>query len=252
MTSAVAIRLQVEARLRDRFPNALSIPSRIEVPVLGTGILALDQHIGGIPCGAMTEVCASSALTTGATSMLISLLSKASEESFCAWVDATDAFNVRWAHSAGTDLSRVLWIRCQDHDAKGQRLSRLDQALHAVDLLLKANCGFGLIVVDLQDVPEKLLGQLSLDVWYRFRLAAEKVSTALVFNTPVPITGTCSALVLDFKNGEAEWTRCTPESPAHTTLLNGFAHEAEIGRQRDKKKRVRGSQARFVSTRRWA
>jgi len=252
MPIAAAIRLQVEARLRDRVPNALSIPSRIEAPALGTGILALDQHIGGIPCAAMTEVCASSMLTTGATSMLISLLSKTSEETFCAWVDATDAFNTRWAHSAGTDLNRVLWIRCQDHDAKGQRLGRLDQALRAVDLLLKANCGFGLIVVDLQDIPEKLLCQLPLDVWYRFRLAAEKLSTALVFNTPCPITGTCSALVLDFQNGEAEWTSCTPESPAHTTLLNGFSNEAEIGRQREKKKKIRGNQARFASTRRWA
>lgn len=127
MSSAAAIRLHVEARVRNRIPNAFAIPERIETPVLSTGIPALDEQIGGIPCAAMTEVCASSMLTTGATSMLISLLAKTSEENFCAWVDTTDAFNSRWAHSAGTDLSRMLWIRCQDNDAQVQRLSRLDQ-----------------------------------------------------------------------------------------------------------------------------
>jgi hypothetical protein len=72
----------------------------------------------------------------------------------------------------------VFWVRCQDSAGK-RRLNRLEQALKSADLLLKANCGFSLMIVDLEDIAERVVRYVPLDVWYRFRLAAEKLSTAL-------------------------------------------------------------------------
>jgi hypothetical protein len=251
MNSIAAIRAYADARLRDRVPSAFVLPERPEMPVLQTGIPTIDAQIGGLPCAAVTELCGNPLVTSGADALLMSLLAKATQEHFCAVIDATDSFNPRRAYSAGTRLNRLLWVRCQEQPKKRSG-GRLDQALHAADLLLKANCGFGVIVVDLADIPEKLLRQLTLDVWYRFRLAAEKLSTALIFSTPVPVTGTSSALVLKFDGSWGEWTSSGANTPGHARVLNGLNYSAEVMRSRDRKKNVEAARMPFCSWRSWA
>jgi len=252
MTSAADIRAYVEARLRNRMPSALVLHDRLEAPVIPTGVAAIDELTGGLPCAAITELCSNPVVTSGATSLLISLLAKATQEHFCAVIDATDAFNPRWAHSAGAKLNRLLWVRCQEHQKKRLDSSRLDQALCATDLLLKANCGFSLIVVDLEDISEKLLRQVTLDVWYRFRQSAEKLSTALVFSTPAPVTGTASSLLLRLESSHGEWMNTATNSPPHAHILARLECRAEVTRSRDRKKNIESARMPFTSVRSWA
>ncbi|HXB20810.1 MAG TPA: hypothetical protein VNV88_05465 [Candidatus Solibacter sp.] len=237
MISAATLRTQVEHRLRDRCPAAFGQQARPEMPVIPTGIPAIDARIGGIPSGAITEICGNPLCSTGSTSLLTALLQRASENHFCAWIDATDALNPRWIHGAGVGLNRVLWVRCQEHPAGKYRLNRLEQALKAADLLLKANCGFSLVIVDLEDIPEKLVRYVPLDVWYRFRLTAEKLSTALVFSTPFPVTGTSSSLRLRLHSAGAAWSPASQDACSHARILHAFNSEAEIIRSRDLQKR---------------
>src|SRR5205807_9328354 len=148
------------------------------------------------------------------------------------------------------------WVRCQERPAGKNRLNRLEQALKAADLLLKANCGFSLVIVDLEDIPERLVRYVPLDVWYWFRLAAEKLSTALVFSTPFPVTGTSSSLMLRLRSAGAAWSPAQ-DVCSHARILYAFHSEAEVMRSRDFKKndlKKNTQSARITfssSTRRW-
>lgn len=251
MSSTAIIRAQVEHRLRDRCSAAFAQQARPEMPVIPTGITAIDRRIGGIPCGAITEICSDPVCSTGSTSLLTALLQQASENHFCAWIDAADALNPRWLHSAGVSLHRVFWVRCQDSAGK-RRLNRLEQALKSADLLLKANCGFSLVIVDLEDIAERVVRYVPLDVWYRFRLAAEKLSTALVFSTPFPVTGTSSALLLRLHSSGACWSDGFQEqADPHAKILHSFDNEIEVIRSRDLKKNAQSAHITFSSVRRW-
>ena len=78
---------------------------------VATGIAALDELTGGIPRGALTELCGPA--SSGRTSVLLSLLARLTQAGeVCALVDASDSFDPRGAEEAGVHLQRVLWVRC--------------------------------------------------------------------------------------------------------------------------------------------
>jgi len=249
--NAIQIQIQVEERLSKRYSAPLGLRPQVELPVIPTGVEAIDQQIGGIPCGAITEICTSPKLTSGASSLLISLLAGASKEHFCALIDCHDTFNARWAEASGVLLERLLWVRCQEQPHRKPYLGRVDQALKATDLILRANCGFGLIVADLGDVAEELARRIHLDVWHRFRFVAQNLKAALVFCTPAPVSGTCSALVLRLAGCEAGWTTTVLDAPTYAVALSGFAGSADVSRIRDKKKNSQDARLHFTSTRKF-
>jgi len=226
MPASFSIKAEIESQLSQRFPAAFGVRERPELSLLPTGIAALDHFCGGVPCGALTEICANPAHSSGICSLLMSLLKTTSVEHFCAFIDGSDAFNVRWADALQVQLEHLLWVRCQDRSPDKPLPGRLDQALKATDLLLKANCGFSLVLLDLPDMPEKLVRRVPLDVWYRFRQAVEQLKAALVITTPAPVTGTCSALVLRLSSGEATWeeTEHPPRRHGDTEEIGSSGH----------------------------
>jgi hypothetical protein len=72
---------------------------------------------------------------------------------------------------------------------------RLEQVLRATDLLLESG-GFGLIVLDLADLPPQSARRIPLTTWFRFRRAIEHTPTILLAIEPQPIAGSCSSLLL--------------------------------------------------------
>jgi hypothetical protein len=62
----------------------------------------------------------------------------------CALVDARDSFDPHTASAAGVALQQLLWVRCRN----------IEQALRSTDLLIQGG-GFGLVAVDLSDVPSQ-------------------------------------------------------------------------------------------------
>jgi hypothetical protein len=198
-----------------------------------SGIPALDALIGGLPRGCLTEICGPA--SSGRTTVLLAALAAATHRGeFCVVVDASDALDPHSAAAAGVDLDHLLWVRCGEDapqrshakqnktqngcpilaahfaarvgvssqaafnfDGTRSRASehRLEQVLRATDLLLESG-GFGLIILDLADLPTQAARRIPLTTWFRFRRAVENKPTILLAIEQQPIAGSCSSLLL--------------------------------------------------------
>jgi len=258
------------------FPSAIPVTpaSRLEArpapEMASSGISALDDLTGGLPRGCLTEICGPA--SSGRTTVLLAALAAATRRGeFCALIDASDALDPNSAAAGGVDLERLLWVRCgdsssqKDHSPRGHESTenplhrkdqnrgdrtgvcnknserRLEQVLRATDLLLESG-GFGLIVLDLADLPPQDARRIPLSTWFRFRRAVENKPTILLALEPQPIAGSCSSLLLQFSV-----TSCCPggnstagspqmeapkKQPTHSQLLTGLDIAAELVRSR--------------------
>jgi recombination protein RecA len=180
MSSATALRFEIERSLERRFPSALTPAPRAALEVASTGIPAVDELLdGGLPVGAISEIIGPQC--SGRTSLAYSFLAQRTKEGYaCAWVDASDGFDPESAVASGVALPQLLWVRCKDAaQIKGKPWNRLDQALRATDLLLQA-AGFGAIVLDLAQTASEHGRRIPLATWFRFRQAANRSRTSLV------------------------------------------------------------------------
>jgi recA bacterial DNA recombination protein len=190
---------QIESVLANRFGNAFERRERRPVKTLSTGVAEIDQALPGIPRGAITEI--HGAASSGRTTLLLSSLAVATfQEETCALVDGGDTFDLSCAAMAGVSFDRLLWIRCRHN---------LEKAFKAVDLLLHSG-GFGLIVLNLSEVPAKAARRIVSSWWFRFRHAIENTPTALIVVTPLACVRSCAALVLEVKSEAAVWPHTLP------------------------------------------
>lgn len=231
MRSIAAIQTQVEARLSGRVSAAFAAHVHPPRSTLRSGIEAIDHSVGGIPLGAITELVAAPFTSAGKKTLQAQLLAQATQQRSCALVDATDSFDPKSARAMGTNLDRLLWVRCSGREMKG-----LEQAFKCADLLLQATGGFGLVVVDLAGVLPSFVRKVPLTTWFRFRAVIEKQETALVFSTPCAVTATCSEFILGLSAREVRWSQTAETCPSHARVFAGFDFEAEIRRNRSFKK----------------
>lgn len=112
MSTASALRAQIEAALADRIPSALTPAPRVIRPVAPTGIDSVDALLeGGLPIGAITEVVGPEC--SGRTSLALSFVARITQEGkVCAWIDVSNALDPQSAASQGVDLNSLLWVRC--------------------------------------------------------------------------------------------------------------------------------------------
>jgi hypothetical protein len=224
MSSVAVIRSYVERRI----PGALTIYERGTPEVFPTGIPVIDQEVGGIPKGALTQICAPAGITSGRTTLLLSLLAQVtSKEQFCAVVDANDCFDPESASATGVSLSRLFWVRCGDN-----RLKSVEQAFKAADILIQ-NGGFGVIAIDLGNVDERLIRKIPLTTWFRFARVMEAMPTALVIMLTHSAAQSCAALTLHIGSATPQWTG--QPMPSHGRILTDVQFNLEIGRTRTKK-----------------
>ena len=133
---------------------------------------------------------------------------------------------------------------------------RLEQALHATDLLLESG-GFGLVVLDLSDLPPQQARRIPLTTWFRFRRAVENTPTVLLAIEQQPIAGSCSSLQIklgseiDQKIDATGQTALDFPNPTHAQLLIGLEITVELMRSRLERKPSR-STAAFASKTAWA
>jgi recombination protein RecA len=239
MSSVAIIRSLVERRI----PGALTVYERRTPEVFPTGIAAIDREAGGIPKGALTQLCAPAGVTSGRTTLLLSLLGQVTgKEQFCALVDASDSFDPESADAMGVFLSRLLWVRCTERGMKAVK-----QAFKAADILIQ-NGGFGVITIDLGNVDERLIRKVPLTTWFRFARVMEKLPTALVIVLPYSAAQSCSALTL-IMDGSAEWSGS--KAASHTQLISNVQFNLEIGRTRTKKP-VQSARNNFTVRPQWA
>jgi recombination protein RecA len=239
MSSIAIIRSQIEHRI----PGALTIYERPATEVFPTGIPAIDCGMGGIPRGALTQICAPVGITSGRTALLLSLLAQVTgKEQFCAVVDASDCFDPQSAGVMGVCLSRVLWVRCIQRGMKA-----VEQAFKAADILIQ-NGGFGVIAIDLGNVDEKLIRKIPLTTWFRFARVMEALPAALVILLPYSAAQSCAALTLNLA-ASAQWSGT--EMVSHTRLISRVEFNIEVGRTRTKKP-VQSASIHFTVRPQWA
>lgn len=239
MSSIAIIRSQVERRI----PGALTIYERSAPEVFPAGIPAIDRETGGIPKGALTQVCAPVGITSGRTSLLLSLLAQVTgKEQFCALVDATDCFDPESADAIGLCLSRLLWVRCSNRGMKC-----VEKAFKAADILIQ-NGGFAVIAIDLGNVDERLIRKIPLTTWFRFARVMEALPTALVILLPYSAAQSCAALTLNLA-ASAQWSGT--DAVSHTRLISNVEFNVEVERTRTKKP-VQSARSHFTVRPQWA
>ena len=108
----------------------------------------------------------------------------------------------------------------------------MEQVLRATDLLLESG-GFGLIVLDLGDVPLQTARRIPLTTWFRFRRAVENEPTILLAIEQQPIAGSCSSLLL--KLGPADESAAERRQNAVHSASRGSVGEDEQSPERQQK-----------------
>ena len=140
-------------------------------------------------------------------------------------------------------------------------MDSLEQALKATDLLLQGG-GFGLVVVDLGDVPAQAARRVPLTSWFRFRRAVENTRTVLMAVEQEPYAKTCASVVCKLSaissqlsaRLQAAGSRLQEkQQPAHARILSGLEISAEMVRSAAQgKKPARSAGARWESRTAWA
>jgi recA bacterial DNA recombination protein len=136
--------------------------------------------------------------------------------------------------------------------------SQLGQMLKVTDLLLQSN-GFGMIALDLGDIPPRSARRIPLASWFRFRRVIEHTPTVLLALEQQPIAGSCSSLLVKVSGARppaseklsAISSQRTGNSRPHPGLLDQFEVTVELLRSRWERKPVQ-STASFKSRAAWA
>lgn len=156
--------------------------------------LPIDPLADGFPRGSISEIIGPD--SSGRTTLIHSLLAASTSKcEICAYVDTDDSFDPVTAAAAGVVLSQLVWIRC-GHDA-GHALKAADNLLHAG--------GFGVVVLDLCQVPPRVANRIPISYWYRFRRAVEKTPTILALLEKQPLAKSCAALLLEMQRRKTAW-----------------------------------------------
>jgi hypothetical protein len=190
--------------------------------------------------------------------LLAALAAATRRGEFCALVDASDALDPQSVAAARVEWERLLWVRCGENSCPAEH--RLEQVLRASDLLLESG-GFGLIALDLGDLPEPAARRIPLTTWFRFRRAVEHTPAVLLAVERQPIAGSCSSLLIRLgstKMGVPESRVSEPSTdspfpaPSHAQLLTELKITAEMVRSRLDRKPVRSAEMTFASKTVWA
>ena len=242
--SAVRFQSAIKTQPSTISPGSVTPASHLAIrpapEIVPSGIPALDALTGGLPRGCLTEICGPA--SSGRTTVLLAALAAATRRGeFCAVVDASDALDPQSVGAAGIELQRMLWVRCRD----------LEQVLRATDLLLESG-GFGLIVLDLGDLPPQSARRIPLTTWFRFRRAVEHKPTILVAIEQQAIAGSCSSLLLQLGVPGTQYLAPSSENmrPAHAHLLTGVEIKVELIHSRLERKPARS--VTFATKTAWA
>lgn len=202
----------VESALRDRkldrtLTTALAPLDRVDPSALvPMDVAPLDACLrGGLPRGHLSEL--AGPRSSGRMTLLLRMMAAATARGeIVALVDTLDRLDVASAAAAGVDLSRLLWIRGQENPID----RALDRALKALNLVLQAG-GFGVVAIDLADVPLTAIRQIPFNTWMRVQRVIEGSDTACVLLASEPLARSAGGLTVTLA-GRATWDGASDRS----------------------------------------
>lgn len=167
------------------------------IPLMApTGLDAFDQALGGgWRRGELSEL--TGPKSSGRTSLLLATLAAATARGeVVSVVDSLDRFDPAVAAAVGVDIMRVLWVRGSSVATEGLSLKLRDRpffadalvrrALRAADLIIRAG-GFGIVALDLADLPAPLLRRVPSTSWLRMAHANEGRDTVCLLLADQPL-----------------------------------------------------------------
>lgn len=184
----------LEALLRARrLDQTLASPADAGMGKAAVGLLDVDAQLrGGFPRGQMSEVVGSR--SSGRTTIVHALLAAATARGeLTALVDSLDTFDPPSAAAANVDLQRLLWVRGpslahssiasasalraaadmpMNPGGQGLFQTAVERAIKAFNLILQAG-HFGVVVLDLADVPIAVIRRLPFTTWLRLQRVIE-------------------------------------------------------------------------------
>jgi hypothetical protein len=192
-----------------------------------TDVAALDACLrNGVPRGQLSEL--AGPRSSGRTTLMLQLLAATTRRGeIAAVIDTFDRLDVASAVAAGVDLDRLLWVRGQaiskteatvdsrwspgEEGGVGGLLERtIDRALKALNLVLQAG-GFGVVAIDLADVPIATLKRIPFSTWLRVQRTVEGGDTACVLVVPEPLARSAGGLSL-LLTGRTSWAGAADRS----------------------------------------
>jgi hypothetical protein len=196
-----------------------------------TGQPSLDELLaGGFVRGHLSEIVG--ARSSGRTGLLASVLAAATARGeVVALVDTCDRFDPASGAAAGIELSSLLWVRGR---GRGGELSRdlsqaVQQAIKAVGLVLDAG-GFGVVALDLTDLPSWVIRQIPMTTWMRLSRLLEHSKTVGVLLGPEPVARSAEGqtVALRARSVAGRWSGTHDRN----RLLQGLECQARVIRAR--------------------
>jgi recombination protein RecA len=226
----------VESALRERkldrtLTTALAPLERVDPSSLvPMDVAPLDACLrGGLPRGQLSEL--AGPRSSGRMTLLLQMMAAATARGeIVSLVDTLDRLDVASAAAAGVDLSRLLWIRGQENPID----RALGRALKALNLVLQAG-GFGVVAIDLADVPLAAIRQIPFNTWMRVQRVIEGSDTACVLLASEPLARSAGGLTVTLA-GRATWDGASDRS----RRLSGIAVRTRVVSPR---KRIDGEAA---------
>jgi len=217
----------LETALRDRkldrtLTSALPSLERSDpAALMPSDVATLDACLrGGLPRGQLSELAGPQA--SGRMTLLLQMMASATRRGeLVALVDTLDRLDVSSVMAAGVDVERFLWIRGADL-ARSISTSipdvdrALERGLKALNLVLQAG-GFGVVAIDLADVPLPALKRLPFTTWLRVQRTIEGRDTACLLVAPEPLARSAGGVTLSLA-GRSTWDGAAERSRRLTGL----------------------------------
>jgi recA bacterial DNA recombination protein len=202
-----------------------------------TGWPSADEALGGgFPRGECSEI--TGPPSSGRTALLCGLLAAAGARGeVVALIDTLDRFDPVSAAALGVDLSRVLWVRGtmlspgrERTGAAGDLLARVvDRAIKSFGLVLQAG-GFGVVALDLADVPMRAVRRLPFTTWLRAQRLIEGRDTVGIVLVQEPIARSARGVTVRLAGDASEpiWTGASDRA----RLFAGFVLQPRVAAAR--------------------
>ena len=201
-----------------------------EARLASSGWASVDAALGGgFPRGECSEIVGPP--SSGRTAVLSALLAAAAVRGeVMALIDTLDRFDPVSAAAMGVDVSRLLWVRGTDmrgtsarvRESQREALARvIDRAIKSFGLVLQAG-GFGVVALDLADVPMAAIRRLPFTTWLRAQRLIEGHDTVGLVLARDPIARSARGVTLRLVRDGASAVTWSGDSH-QARLFAGFA-----------------------------